>query len=271
MDKIIIKDLVVFAKHGVFPEENKLGQKFLVTLILECDLRKAGLTDELDYSVSYADIAKETTNFLTENTFQLLETCAEKLAHHLLIMYPVIKAIQVDLKKPWAPIGLDVDTVMVSIKRAWHQAYIALGSNMGDKETYLNEAVQILSNHPDCRVLKVSPFITTPPYGEVEQDDFLNGVLLLETLLMPLELLDLLQALEKQAKRERKIHWGPRTLDLDILFFDDLIINDERLIVHHPDLTNRSFVLEPLNAIAPYLVHPRFKLTVQELLKKLNG
>ena len=87
---------------------------------------------------------------------------------------------------------------------------------------------------------------------------------------MPLELLDLLQALEKQAKRERKIHWGPRTLDLDILFFDDLIINDERLIVPHPDLTNRRFVLEPLQAIAPYLVHPRFKLTVDELLKKLR-
>ena len=271
MDKIIIKDLVVFAKHGVFPEENKLGQKFLVNLTLECDLRKAGLTDELEYSISYADIAKETTVFLTENTFKLIETCAEKLARHLLIMYPSIKSIEIDLQKPWAPIGLDVSNVMVSIKRSWHKAYIALGSNLGDKAKYLNDAVQILTNHPDCRMLKVSPFITTAPYGEVEQDDFLNGVLLLKTLLEPLELLDLLQTLEKQAKRERTIHWGPRTLDLDILFFDDLIINDERLIVPHPDLANRSFVLEPMCAIAPYFVHPRFNLTMSELHKQLKG
>ena len=271
MDKIIIKDLVVFAKHGVFPEENKLGQKFLVNLTLECDLRQAGLSDELEYSVSYADIAKETTAFLTENTFKLIETCAEKLARHLLIMYPAIKALEIDLQKPWAPIGLDVGNVLVSLKRSWHQAYIALGSNMGAKEKYLNDAVQILSNHPDCRVLKISPFITTTPYGGVEQDDFLNGVLLMETLLTPLELLDLLQTLEREAKRERKVHWGPRTLDLDILFYDDLVLSEERLVIPHPDLANRSFVLEPMSAIAPYFVHPRLKLTIQELLKQLQG
>ena len=270
MDKIKIKDLEIFANHGVFPEENVLGQKFVVSAELYTDTRRAGRTDDLTESIHYGQVSAFIDMWLKKHTYKLLESAAENLAEELLLKYPGLKAIRLEIKKPWAPIGLDVDTVMVSIKRSWHQAYIALGSNMGDKETYLNEAVQILSNHPDCRVLKVSPFIITPPYGEVEQDDFLNGVLLLETLLMPLELLDLLQALEKQAKRERKIHWGPRTLDLDILFFDDLIINDERLIVPHPDLTNRRFVLEPLQAIAPYLVHPRFKLTVDELLKKLR-
>lgn len=88
---------------------------------------------------------------------------------------------------------------------------------MGDKEKYLNEAVEKLQQTSDCQVLKVSDFLVTAPYGGVEQDDFLNGALALKTLLTPQELLERLHEIEQEAHRERLIHWGPRTLDLDIL------------------------------------------------------
>ena len=271
MDEILIKDLVVFAKHGVLPEESVLGQKFLVTLRLSLDIRSAGMSDDLNHSVSYADIAHEAYNFLTENTFKLIESCAEGLARHLLLLYKKIRTVEIEIKKPWAPIGLDMDTVSVKIARSRHLVYVALGANLGDKEAAIKQAVQTLDNHPDCHILKVSPLITTAPYGGVEQDDFLNGVLLMETLLAPEELLALLKALEKQAKREPTVHWGPRTLDLDILFYDDLVYTSETLTIPHRDLANREFVLEPMCAIAPDFVHPRFNLTMSELWERLKN
>lgn len=271
MDEIIIKDLVIFAKHGVLPEENVLGQKFLLNLHLNVDLRAAGMSDDLKHSLSYADIAHEAYSFLTENTFKLIEACAENLARHLLLLYPQIQSLELELQKPWAPIGLDLSTAAVKITRSRHRVFIGLGSNLGDKENYIRQAIQTLSNHPECKILKVSPFITTAPYGGVEQDDFLNGVLLMETLLTPHELLHLLKALEEQAKRETIVRWGPRTLDLDILFYDDLIYSDDELCIPHRDLANRQFVLEPICAIAPDYIHPRLNRTMNELLKSLNS
>jgi dihydroneopterin aldolase/2-amino-4-hydroxy-6-hydroxymethyldihydropteridine diphosphokinase len=104
----------------------------------------------------------------------------------------------------------------------------------------------------------------------VEQDDFLNGAVEIETLLPPLELLEELHRLEQNANRERKIHWGPRTLDLDILLYDAEIISMEQLMVPHPDMLNRTFVLEPMAEIAPYLRHPLEGKTMMQLLKELK-
>ena len=106
-------------------------------------------------------------------------------------------------------------------------------------------------------------------YGGVEQDEFLNGALRVRTLLCPEELLDRLHVLEQAADRKRIIHWGPRTLDLDILFYDNEIIDTEVLHVPHIDMENRDFVLKPMVEIAPYLRHPVLNLTMEQLLKKL--
>ena len=139
MDCINIVDLEVYAKHGVLAAENELGQKFLVSVSLYTDTTKAGLTDSLDHSIDYAAVCHYITEYMTTNTFMLIEAVAENLATDLLLSYPLLHMITVEIKKPWAPIGLPLKTVSVKITRGWHTAYIALGSNMGDKEEYLND------------------------------------------------------------------------------------------------------------------------------------
>lgn len=271
MDKIKISNLEVFCNHGVFKEENVLGQKFLVSAVLYTDTHLAGNTDDLTKSIHYGEVSQKIERFMKENTFQLIETVAEKLARHLLLTTKNLEKISLEIKKPWAPIGLPLETVSVEIKRQWHTAYIALGSNMGEKETYLNQAVEALENEEGCEVVKCSDFIVTEPYGMTEQEEFLNGCLELRTLLLPGELLKLLNKLEKQAHRERLIHWGPRTLDLDIIFYDDLILDTEKLIIPHKDMKNRDFVLKPLLQIAPYKRHPIYMKTVEEMLIELEA
>lgn len=266
MDKIKVEKLVVFGKHGVYQEENVLGQKFLVSLTLYTDTRKAGMTDDLECSINYGDVSQYVRQFFEEHTFKLIEKVAEKLAEHLLLRYPLLEKADVKIEKPWAPIAIPVETVSVEIERGWHTAYIALGSNMGDKKAYLDEAVEKLKNHPLCKVIKVADYIQTEPYGGVEQDVFLNSALELRTLLYPEELLALLNEIEAQAGRERTVHWGPRTLDLDILFYDDSVIDTPTLTVPHIDMQNRDFVLIPMVQLAPYFRHPVRNCTMRQLL-----
>lgn len=270
MDEIRIKGLQVFAHHGVFPEENRLGQKFVINAVLYLNLRPAGCSDDLSDSVNYGTICEEIQTFLTENTFKLLETAAEQLTASLLRSLPMVQRIDLEIEKPWAPIGLPLKTASVAISRSWHTAYIALGSNMGDKQAYLDGAVAALAEDKDIRVEKNAEYLATEPYGGVEQDDFLNGCVRIATLLTPHELLDRLHEIEQAAGRERLIHWGPRTLDLDILFYDDLCMADETLMIPHPEIPKRDFVLQPLVQLAPYLVHPVYHRTMTDLLEQLK-
>jgi len=270
MDKIHIKNLEVFAKHGVYPEENVLGQKFVISAVLYTSTREAGKTDDLTKSINYGEISHFIKSFLEEHTYKLLETAAECLAEELLLKTEHLEKISLEIKKPWAPVGLPLETVSVEIERQWHTAYLALGSNMGNKEQYLNLGVEGLRSTRGVEVLAVSDFIVTAPYGGVEQDDFLNGAMKIRTLLPPHELLDRLHEIEQEANRERIVRWGPRTLDLDILLYDDLILDDEELHIPHIEMYKRDFVLKPLCQIAPYVRHPVYHRTVQELLDTLE-
>lgn len=269
MDKITIQNLEIFAKHGVYPEENFLGQKFVFSVVLYTSTRNAGLKDDLELSVNYGEVSHFIQRFATEHTWKLLESVAEHLAQALLLEYPLVEKVDLRVQKPWAPVGLPLDTVSVEISRGWHTAYIALGSNMGDKKGYLDMAVKRLDERMDCQVKKVSDYLVTEPYGGVEQDDFLNGALELRTMLDPQELLEALHEIEQEANRVREIHWGPRTLDLDILLYDDLVLDTPDLHIPHIELHKRDFVLIPMEQIAPWKRHPLTGKTIGEMKEEI--
>ena len=147
-------------------------------------------------------------------------------------------------------------------------AYIALGSNLGDKEKNLRRAIMLLMQQ-GIDVEKVSSFISTEPYGVTDQPRFLNAVCRVRTLLTPLALLDVLLATELAMGRVRLRHWGERNIDLDLLLYEDVVMDVPRLHLPHPDMQNRDFVLLPLAEIAPELVHPTLKRTIQDLKDSL--
>ncbi len=265
MDKIVIKDLEIFAYHGVLPEEKAKGQTFVLTAELFCDLREAGLTDNLDKTVNYAEVCEDIYKVMTGDKFDLIEAVAENIADTILLKYEPVKMVRIVVSKPEAPIDMDFDTVCVDITRKKHIAYLGIGSNLGDKESYLDYAVDQLNKDDYIKVSKVSSYIVTKPYGNVEQDDFLNGCLEIETLYTPSELLAVVNDIEQGAGRKRLIHWGPRTLDIDILLYDREIIMEEKLIIPHMEMGKREFVLKPLCEIAPFAYHPGYNKTVMEL------
>ncbi|MBQ9518826.1 MAG: 2-amino-4-hydroxy-6-hydroxymethyldihydropteridine diphosphokinase [Firmicutes bacterium] len=270
MDKIFIDKLQVFGRHGVMSEENALGQMFYISAELSLHLKAAGLSDSLENTVNYSDCCHLIKDICENNTFKLIETLAERTAYALLKHSPLIKAVKIRIDKPSAPIGLPLESVGVIMERQRETAYIALGSNMGDKRAFLENAVKAIAGDENCRVCHVSDFIVTAPVSDIPQDDFLNGCMSVETLYSPEELLDRLNAIEKAADRVRTVKWGPRTLDLDIIFYGDRIIQTDRLTVPHPLAHKRTFVLEPLDQIAPFAVHPVLGKTVAALLDELK-
>ena len=270
MDVIRIDNLKVFAYHGVFEEEKKNGQFFYVNARLISDLKKAGMTDSLPDSTHYGEVCLQIEKSLTRENYDLIERAAEKTIEDILVHFPLIQEVTLELRKPDAPIPMDFASVSVEITRGWHKTYIAFGSNMGNKEAYIKEAIQEFQDSIYFRNMKVSEFFVSAPYGGVEQENFVNGVLETETMLEPYELLDFLHELEAKANRVRKQHWGPRTLDLDIIFYDDLILDEEHLQIPHKDMKNRDFVLVPLAGLAGYKRHPLLNITVDEMVNELR-
>lgn len=265
MGHIGIRDLEVFAHHGVYPEENEKGQTFFVSADLYLDTWQAEHTDDLTASVDYGKVCERIKEVMNEKNHQLIERVAGEICEDLIRVFPKLNKVQVKLYKPEAPIKIPFGTVFVEACRMWQDVYIGIGSNMGEKEAYIRSAVQMLSEIEGVQVEKVSTLIQTEPYGYRDQDVFLNGCLKLRTWLPAEVLLTYMQEIEKKLHRERKIHWGPRTIDLDMLLYGQDIIHSERLSVPHPDMENRQFVLQPLDEIAGWVWHPVAEKTVHQL------
>ena len=182
MDKIEIKNLKIYAYHGVFDEEKEVGQFFLISAELFLDLRPSSMSDDLLETVSYDDVAHTIESVVTEEKWNLIEAVAEAVASEILLNYKKIRKVRVRVDKPEAPIGLAFDTVSVTIERGRHTVYLGIGSNLGDRKKFLDQAVEQLGKDPYIRVVRSASYIETEPFGPVEQPDFLNGAVEIETL-----------------------------------------------------------------------------------------
>jgi 2-amino-4-hydroxy-6-hydroxymethyldihydropteridine diphosphokinase len=151
-----------------------------------------------------------------------------------------------------------------------HIAYIGIGSNVGDKFINCEKAISEILKADHHKLLAKSSLFKTQPLGYTSQDWFVNGVIKIETDLEADELLRTLKTIESKLGRAETFRWGPRTMDLDVLFFDDIEIHTEQLQIPHPLIQNRQFVLVPLAEIDPSLIHPILKKTIQQLLSDLK-
>ena len=149
------------------------------------------------------------------------------------------------------------------------RAYLSIGSDLGDRINYINKAIEKLKQN-NIKIIKSSNIIETEPYGYKEQGKFLNMAVEIDSDLEPFELMKLISRIESELGRIRTVRWGPRVIDIDIIFYDSLIINEPDLKIPHPDMQNRLFVLKPLQEIAPDFVHPVLNKTITELLESLK-
>lgn len=267
MNEIRIKNLEIFAYHGVLEEEKKNGQKFYVDATLKTDFLQAAKEDNLSLSTHYGEVCLQIKESMTHKSHDLIESVARKVAEDILVKFPLVDEITLELKKPFAPIPLEFESVSVALSRKWHKVYLAYGSNEGNREENIKKALKVLEEAKEFRNMKVSTMHTSYPYGGVEQDNFVNGALYIETYLEPRELLSFLQETENLLGRKKTVRWGPRTIDLDIIFYDDLFIDEEELQIPHKDMMNRDFVLIPMMEIAAFKRHPLFGRTIEEMAR----
>lgn len=151
-----------------------------------------------------------------------------------------------------------------------HSVYIGFGSNIGDRLSYIQNAIQHIAQTKGIIIHKISSLYKTSPVGYDAQDDFLNGVVAIQTDLPPLNLLHTLKQIETSVGRQHRSRWGPREIDLDILIYADVCQKTTEITIPHPEMHLRRFVLVPLVELAPDIVHPIFKETIQNLLNNLE-
>lgn len=271
MSKVLIENYEITTCHGVNPEEKINPQRFLISCVVECDFSEAAKNDDIDKTVSYSAVCKTIKAVFGENCYNLIETLAVKTAKKILTSFDLATAVTVTVKKPDAPMKGTFDWVGVETSLSWHKAYLSLGSNTGDRAGYLDLAIDALTADENVKDVRESTRIETEPWGGVATEKFLNSAVEIKTLYTPRELLSAVHEIEEKGNRVRKERWGNRTLDLDIIFYDDLCVEDDDLIIPHPETCNRVFVLAPLDELCPNKIHPIYKKRVKELLADINN
>jgi dihydroneopterin aldolase/2-amino-4-hydroxy-6-hydroxymethyldihydropteridine diphosphokinase len=252
-DHIYVNGLRLMALVGVLPHERDALQPVQIDVDLEVDLSEAGVTDNLDDTANYGEISNAIAEVVRTSSDTLLERLAARIADRVL-HFDHVEVADVMVTKLRPPIPEDLVSSAVRIVRsrvdmsvpARHRAIVALGSNLGDRAAYLRFGLERLSNV----VSQSQVFETDPVGGPDNQGPYLNMVAVVDTDLDPFAMLRRLLQIESEAHRVRVERWGPRTLDLDLLFYDDYTIESEELTVPHPRFAERRFVLEPLSEVA---------------------
>ncbi|HCG55252.1 MULTISPECIES: 2-amino-4-hydroxy-6-hydroxymethyldihydropteridine diphosphokinase [Brevibacterium] len=254
-DRIELRGLRVRGNHGVFDFEKREGQDFVIDVTLHTSVTRAAATDDIADTVHYGELAEDVAHIVEDNTFDLIETLASRIAEHCL---DLAEHVEVVVHKPGAPIQRSFNDVSVTVVRSRDstviaetetEAYLNLGANLGDAADTLDQAVAALDRHPRITVLRRSSLYRTAPWGGVEQGDFLNLGLIVSTSLPAPELLAVAQGIEVSCGRTRELRWGPRTLDIDLIRFgtnhEELVFDTEALTLPHPRAHERAFVLAP--------------------------
>ncbi|MCL4378036.1 MAG: 2-amino-4-hydroxy-6-hydroxymethyldihydropteridine diphosphokinase [Actinobacteria bacterium] len=291
MIKIIIKNLKLFGYHGINEEEKINGQEFLFNIEIclnnknfiidrDNDDRDTGksktinlINDNIKNTVNYSEVISLVKKVNYDNRFNLLESFSQVLADKILSSWPAISKIKVKIEKTSPPIKAKLDSVGVAFEadNFTSTAYLSVGSNIGNKEENLNKALKILESNPDLKISSISSIYETEPMYEKNQADFYNIALkvILKKSLGPFELLGFLKKIEFEMGRKSGISkFGPRIIDLDILFFDNLEISSDFLTIPHPELFERNFVLVPLSEIYPDL--KIFNKNIKNYIKNKN-
>jgi len=154
--------------------------------------------------------------------------------------------------------------------RKKNRVFLGLGSNIGKKRNNLINAIRLINQQENIEVHDISKFYSSPPYGFEEQESFINCVIEIFTDLSPQELIKILKNIEKKLGRKPTFRWGPRVIDIDILFYEDFIVEEKDLIIPHPDIQNRAFVLVPMAEIDSEFIHPVFKKTIYQMMNELD-
>ena len=251
---ISIRGLEISACHGVLKSEKVNPQRFVFDVDLEVGFFDAVKSDNLDSTVNYAGICALIERITRENSYNLIEKLALECAFGILENFERVEKIRLTCAKPRAPIEQKFSSVGVTVNLERTEAYLSLGSSVGDREGYLNKAIELLGATRGIEVKKVSEYIQTEPYGGVAKNKFLNCAVCVKTFLPPHSLLDEIHAIEEKCGRVRQKRWDDRTLDIDIIFYGDKVIRDEVLTIPHPDYKNRDFVIKPLKSIAPHKI-----------------
>ena len=278
-DHIVLQGISARGFHGVLDAEKRDGQDFVVDVTLEVDLRRAGRSDLLLHTVSYAEVAADIVALITGPSLDLIETLAERIAL-VALRRPLVQVVQVTVHKPHAPVGVPFGDVQVVVERRRDVAVvIALGANLGAVQSTLASAVRQMAEVDGLRITAVSGLFESDPVGGPEQPDYLNAVVLARTRLAPFALLTELHQIEADHGRVRETRWGARSLDCDLIQYgdpgsgSDWVSDDPELMLPHPRAHERAFVLAPWAAVdarAELRVGDRL-VPVAELLERAEG
>ncbi len=268
---IELERIKVFGHHGVNEEETKNGQFFYIDALLKINKDPSKLADDINSTVSYADVNKLIIKIVSEKIYKLIEMLAVDIADSILNNFSDVCWVKVKVSKPDAPMKGEFENVSVSILKYkkklmnnksaidnsnlinndLNDVFLSLGSNIRNKKNNLEIAIAQLEKTKHVEILKISEYYQTKPVDYENQDDFVNCCLNLKTPLSAFDLLRETQKIENQMGRIKKVRFGPRLIDIDILLFNNLTLQNKQLVVPHPRMFQRAFVLVPLLDILP--------------------
>ncbi|MDR0848177.1 MAG: 2-amino-4-hydroxy-6-hydroxymethyldihydropteridine diphosphokinase [Propionibacteriaceae bacterium] len=257
-----VQGISVWAHHGVFDFERRDGQEFTVDVDWWGDFEAPESSDVLQETIDYGQVASLVSEVVSGEPVDLIETLAGRVVDALLGRF-CMEYVQVSVHKPHAPLEVEFQDVVYTTgvrsqveQRPKREVVYSLGSNIEPRRAYLQFAVTALATTPGIENARVSPVYETAAVGEIEQDDFLNVVLIADTTMAAKELLHRGSSIEQLARRTRDVAHGPRTLDVDLIAVGDEQIDTQELTLPHPRAHERAFVLIPWLALNPNATLP---------------